>query len=85
MDAPRRLDAGMIGRVLGLTPTESRVAVGLAEGKTVPDIAFASRRGEGSVRSHLKRVHRKLGVSRRADLVRLVLSVVERARFLRRP
>ena len=85
MDAPRRLDAGMVGRMLGLTPTESRVAVGLAEGKTVPDIASAFRRAEGSVRTHVKRIHRKLGVSRRADLVRLVLSVVERARFLRRP
>ena len=85
MDAPRRLDAGMIGQLLGLTPTESRVAVGLAEGKTVPDVAAASGRAEGTVRIHLKRVHRKLGVSRRADLVRLVLSVAERARFLRRP
>ena len=69
---------GMIGQLLGLTPTESRVAVGLAEGKTVPDVAAASGRAEGTVRIHLKRVHRKLGVSRRADLVRLVLSVAER-------
>ena len=85
MDAPRRLDAGMVGRMLGLTPTESRIAVGLAEGKTVPDIAAAFRRAEGSVRTHVKRIHRKLGVSRRADLVRVVLSVAERARLLRRP
>ena len=84
MDAPRRLDAGMIGQLLGLTPTESRVAVGLAEGKTVPDIAFCIQTGGRFGRTHVKRIHRKLGVSRRADLV-LVLSVAERARFLRRP
>ena len=85
LDRPQRLDAGQVGSVLGLTPAESRVAVGLAEGRTVPDIAAASGRAEGTVRVHLKRIHRKLGVSRRADLVRLVLSVPERTGFLRRP
>ena len=78
------LDAEQVGSVLGLTPAESRVAVGLAEGRTVPDIAAASGRAASTVRIHLKRIHRKLGVSRRADLVRLVLSVPE-ARPRRRP
>ena len=80
-----QLDAGQVGSVLGLTPAESRVAVELAEGRTVPDIAAASGRSEGTVRIHLKRIHRKLGVSRRADLVRLVLSVPERAGRRRYP
>ena len=79
LDRRQRLDAGQVGSVLGLTPAESRVAVGLAEGRTVPDIAAASGRAASTVRIHLKRIHRKLGVSRRADLVRLVLSVPERA------
>ena len=84
LDRPQ-LDAGQVGSVLGLSPAESRVAVGLAEGRTVPDIAAASGRAEGTVRIHLKRIHRKLGVSRRADLVRLVLSVPERAGLRRYP
>jgi len=51
------------------------VATGLAEGKTVRDIAIASGRAESSIRTYLRRIHHKLGVSRRAHLVRLVLSV----------
>ena len=79
LDRPQRLDAGQVGSVLGLTPAESRVAVELAEGRTVPDIAALSGRAGNTIRAHLKRIHRKLGVSRRADLVRLVLSVPEGA------
>ena len=79
------LDAGLVGSVLGLTTAESRVAVLLAEGRTVPDIAAVSERAESSIRTHLKRIHRKLGVSRRADLVRLVLSVPEREGGRHRP
>ena len=71
--------------MLGLTTAESRVAVFLAEGRTVPDVAADSERAENSIRTHLKRIHRKLGVSRRADLVRLVLSVPERAVGRHRP
>ena len=34
-----RIDPGLVARTLGLTPMESRVAVWLAEGKSVRDIA----------------------------------------------
>ena len=85
MDMPHRLDAAMVGSVLGLTPAESCVAVGLSEGRTVPDIDAQSGRAASSVRTHLKRIHRKLGIRRRVDLVRLVLSLPERARLLHRP
>ena len=85
MDRPVRIDAGLVGSVLGLTPAESRVALWLAEGKTVPDIAVLSRRAESSIRTYLKRIHSKLGLSRRADLVRRVLSVTEREGFRHRP
>ena len=85
LDRSMSLDAGLVGSVLGLTTAESRVAVLLAEGRTVPDIAAVSERAESSIRTHLKRIHRKLGVSRRADLVRLVLSVPEREGGRHRP
>ena len=74
-DTAAGLDAGRVAKTLGLTSAESRVAVLLAAGKTVPDIAAQSGRAENSIRTYVKRIHRKLGVSRRADLVRLVLSV----------
>ena len=37
-----RIDPALVAATLGLTPMESRVAVWLAEGKTVRDIAWAS-------------------------------------------
>ena len=44
-------------------------------GQTLPDIAAETGRSAGSIRAHLKRIHSRLGVSRRADLVRMVLLV----------
>ena len=85
LGSPQRVHAGQVESVLGLTPAESRVAVELAAGRTVPDIAALTGRAESSVRTHVKRIHRKLAVSRRADLVRLVLSVPERAGLRLRP
>ena len=71
------LDPEHVSGVLGLTPAESRVAVALTEGATAREIAAATSRQESTVRELLKRVHVKLGISRRADLVRTVLTAVE--------
>ena len=60
-----------------LTPMESRVAVWLAEGKSVRDMAEATGRTQGSIYWHLKQIYQKQPVSRQADLVRLVLSSTE--------
>ena len=76
LDRPQ-LDADLVGSVLGLTPAQSRVAVLLADGRTVPEVAVLVGRSPSSVRTHLKGIHRRLGVSRRLDLIRLVLSVPE--------
>ena len=51
-----------------------RVSVLLAGGKTVREIAVTTKRQEGTIRSHVKEIHRKLAISRRADLARLMLS-----------
>lgn len=69
------IDAEHVGNVLGLTPAESRVAVWLAEGKTVSEIAEETRRQESSVRWLIKQVYNKQGISRQAELVRLILSL----------
>ena len=79
LDRAMGLDAERIGLVLGPTPAQNRVAVLLVEGKTVPEIAALLGRAPSSARTHVKGIHRKLGVSRRLDLIRLVLSVPERA------
>ena len=72
-----RIDPGLVATTLGLTPTESRVAVWLAEGKSVRDMATATDLTEGAIYWHLKQIYRKLPISRQVDLVRLVLSIAE--------
>ena len=72
-----RIDSSLVAETLGLTPAESQVAVWLAEGKTVREIAAETKRQERSIHWHLQQIYHKLGISRQADLVRLVLSVVE--------
>ena len=70
-----RIDPTLVAAILGLTPVESHIAVWLAEGKTVHDIATATGRTEGSVYWNMKQIYRKHGIFRQVDLVRLVLSL----------
>ena len=77
-----RIDPGVVAETLRLTPVESRVAVSLAAGRTVREIATAAGCSESTVRSHLKQIFRKQGISRQAELIRRVLSLDG---FLREP
>ena len=70
-----RLNPGSVKAALGLTPAESRVAVLLAEGKTVGQIAAAVGREQSTIRTHVRHIFGKLGITRQVDLVRLVLSM----------
>ena len=72
---PTRLNPGSVKAALGLTPAESRVAVLLAEGKTVGQIAAAVGREQSTIRTHVQHIFGKLGITRQVDLVRLVLSM----------
>ena len=72
-----RIDPGLVARTLGLTPMESRVAVWLAEGKSVREMAEATGHTAGSIYWQLKQIYQKHPISRQADLVRLVLSISE--------
>ena len=70
-----RIDPALVAATLGLTPMESRVAVWLAEGKTVRDIARATGRTENTVRWHMKNIFAKQGIGRQFELVQLVRSL----------
>ena len=72
-----RLDPMLVAAALELSPTESQVAVWLAEGKSVREIAAATGLREKSIHWHLGQMYHKLGLARQADLVRLVLSLAE--------
>ena len=69
------IDLELVAAALGLTPSESMVAIMLAEGRNVREIAAVAGRQVSTVQYHVKRIHGKLGVSTRAELVRLVLSL----------
>ena len=72
---PARIDPALVATTLGLTRAESQVAAGLAAGLTVRAIAAATGRQESSIHWHLKRIYRKLGLTRQAELVQLVRAV----------
>ncbi|MCY3795964.1 MAG: helix-turn-helix transcriptional regulator [Gammaproteobacteria bacterium] len=69
------LDVAAVAEALRFTRAESQVAVLLARGMTVRQIAVATNRGESTVRSHVKHMFTKSGITRQADLVRLVRSL----------
>ena len=73
----RRIDPGLVAAALGLTQAESQVAVWLAEGKSVRDIAQATGLSENTLYWHLQQIYQKKSISRQVDLVRLVLSIAE--------
>ena len=58
-----RIDPGLVARTLRLTPAESQVAVSLAEGKNVRDIARATGLTEGAIYWHLKQIYQRLRIS----------------------
>ena len=73
--APPRIDPRLVESVLGLTPTESRLAVALAAGQSLRDVALSTGSTEQTVRWHMKQIFRKQGISRQVELVRRVLGL----------
>ena len=70
-----RIDRALVAESLDLTAAESHVAVSLAEGKSVRDIAAETGRKESTIYWHLRNVFNKHGISRQATLVQLILSL----------
>lgn len=62
----------MLDRLLGLTPSEARLAQLLAEGKTLKDFADLRQCTSHTARSHLKNLMQKTGCHRQMELVQLV-------------
>ena len=76
--APRALiDPGLVADALGLTPSESQVAVSLAQGNTVRDIPIATGRSESTIRWHIKQILGKHDITRQVQLAHLVLALAE--------
>ena len=60
--------------VYNLTPTEARVSISLANGHSIDQIAKSSNHSTHTIRSQLKSVFRKTGVSRQSELIKLLLT-----------
>jgi DNA-binding CsgD family transcriptional regulator/PAS domain-containing protein len=60
--------------VYGLTPSEAQVAISIADGHRIEDIAKASNHSAHTIRSQLKSTFKKTGVSRQSELMRLLLT-----------
>ena len=69
---PEAPPADLLRSLFDLTPTEARVARGLAAGQTVNDIAAESGTSTNTVRTHVKVVLTKTGYNRQADVVALL-------------
>ena len=70
-----RIDPAVVREALGLTRAESQIAAKIAVGRNVRDLALATARRESTIRSHIKRMLAKLGLSRQVQLVRRVLAL----------
>ena len=70
---PSPLDPARLMTVFDLTRKEAEVAVAIAEGSSVEEIAARHSRTLNTVRSQLKAIYRKTGVQRQSALVRLIL------------
>ncbi len=69
------VDPSVAAAALGLTPTQSQVAVLMAQDMAVPEIAARLDRKLATVRSHVKSMYARLGLTRQQQLVRLVQSL----------
>ena len=61
-----------MARDYGLTPRESEVIVLLAYGRTLSIIARDLQIAKGTARTHIENIYRKLGVSSREELFKLL-------------
>ena len=70
-----RIEPDLVEAMLGLTPTETEIAVMLAQGQTLHQIAAGTGRGYSTVRTHLKHIFAKLGGSRQFEVTQAVLAL----------
>jgi DNA-binding CsgD family transcriptional regulator len=70
---PVRPAAESLRHLFGLTPAEAKLAVALAEGRSIDEVATTTGVRPQTLRSHLKAIMAKTGTQRQAALVALLL------------
>ncbi len=75
-DLHERASQEVLGELLGLTPAEANLAILLARGLSLAESSEAQNISLHTARAQLKSIFSKTGVSRQAELVRLILKSV---------
>lgn len=70
------VDTALMAKLFELTPSESAIALKLAAGQTVEQIAAENGRSVLTVRSQTKRLLAKTGARRQADLIRTLMRLL---------
>ena len=71
------LDPARVGQALGLTRAESYIAVLLAQGKTIDEVAAETGRHRTTVKWHIRHIYAKHHLSRQMELAQLVAAVTD--------
>ena len=71
------VDPQQLAAALDLTPAESRIAVLLAQGRRIDDIAAEIGRSRTTVKWHMRHIYDKHGLSRQIELAQLVTSLAD--------
>lgn len=69
-----QIDTEVLVRSFSFTKTEQKIASLLVNGMTLPEIATTLKVAKSTIKSHMKNIHQKTGVSNRAKLLRILLS-----------
>ncbi len=75
LSVPNAPQAKMLQVMFDFTPSEARIAAALAEGRSIDAIGEDFSIARETVRSHLRSIFAKSGVSKQSALVRLLLSI----------
>lgn len=75
LPGPGAPTASMLQALFDLTPSEARIASALADGRSIDEIGKSFGIARETVRSHLRAIFAKSGVSKQSSLVRLLLGV----------
>jgi DNA-binding CsgD family transcriptional regulator len=79
LEAPLHLTEHLLAEVFGLTRAEVRVTAALAEGLAPREIGERLGVSFNTVRAQLANIFEKTGVSRQADLMRLISRMADDA------
>ncbi len=64
-----------------LTPSEAKVAIALTNGLSIDEVAMLHGNQPSTIKSQLKAIKSKLGISRQSELVKMLLTGPFRVNF----